>query len=258
MIGRRHFIMLLGGAAAVWPLAARAQQPAVPVVGLLNTRTAAATASQIGALRRGLSEAGFVEGRNLTIEYRWADDHIDRLPVLAADLVRRQVSVIVTENATTPAAKASTSTIPIVFISGANPIEAGLVTSLSRPGGNVTGVSFTSASLNPKRLELLHDLAPAPAIIASLWNPQARESDAELRDIEAAARALGRQALTLKPRPKVRSTPRSRRSSRLAPAHYLYLLMPFSTAAVANLSHSQRAMPYRQAIRCESTSWPAV
>jgi len=177
MIQRREFIAGLGGAAA-WPVAGSAQQRAMAVVGLLNTQTAASTAPQLAALRRGLSEAGFVEGRNLTIEYRWAEDQIGRLPELADDLVRRQVSVIITENATTPTAKTATSTIPIVFISGADPVEAGLITSLNRPGSNVTGVSFTSEPLNPKRLELLHNLTPKPAIVALLWNPQARQLDA--------------------------------------------------------------------------------
>ena len=153
---RRDFITLLGGAAAAWPLAARAQQPAVPVIGYLESKGAAASAYQEEAFRKGLSEAGFVEGRNVAIEYRWADDQLDRLPGMAADLVRRRVAAIVTPNSSTPAAIAATSTIPIVFVSGSDPVEDGLVTNLSRPGRNVTGVSYNSAALTARRLELLH------------------------------------------------------------------------------------------------------
>jgi putative ABC transport system substrate-binding protein len=195
---RRSFLTLLGGAAAAWPLAAKGQQPAMPVIGYLDSRVAGAASYQVEAFRRGLSEAGFVEGRNVTIEFRWAEDQLDRLLALAADLVSRRVAVIVTSNATTPAAKAATSTIPIVFVSGSDPVEAGLVTSLNRPGGNATGVSFTSTPLNPKRLELLHELVPKPALIAVLTDPNNRDSEDRLRDIEAAARALGRQILIVK------------------------------------------------------------
>ena len=189
---RREFITLLGGAAA-WPLAARAQQPAVPVIGYLESKGAAASAYQVEAFRKGLSEAGFVEGRNLAIEYRWADDRLDRLPGMAADLVRRRVAAIVTVNASTPAAIAATSTIPIVFVSGSDPVEAGLVTNLSRPGRNVTGVSYNSAALTARRLELLHELVPKPVIIAALMDPGSRRRDAELQSVEVEARALGRQ-----------------------------------------------------------------
>jgi putative ABC transport system substrate-binding protein len=196
---RREFITLVGGAAvAAWPLAARAQQPAMPVIGYLNSQEAAASSYQVAAFRQGLNEAGFVEGRNVAIEFRWADDQLDRLPALAADLVRRRAAVIVTSNATTPAAKAATSTIPIVFASGGDPVEAGLVTNLNRPGGNTTGVSFTASPLNPKRLELLHELVPKPAVIGLLWDPNGRDVEARLSDMEAAARALGRQILIVK------------------------------------------------------------
>jgi ABC-type uncharacterized transport system substrate-binding protein len=195
---RRKFITLLGGAAAAWPLAARAQQAAIPVIGFLHSGTAAASSYQVAPFRQGLNEAGFVEGRNMAIEFRWAEGRLDRLRDLAADLVHRQVTVIVTQNATTPAAKAATSTIPIVFVSGGDPVEAGLVTSLNRPGGNVTGVSFTSTPLNPKRLELLHELVPKPAVIALLLDPNVANSDAQLRNMEAAAHKLGRQILIVK------------------------------------------------------------
>jgi len=188
---RRDFIAGLGGAVA-WPLAARAQQPAMPVVGWLDS-TAASTADRLGAFRRGLSETGYVEGRNVAIEFRFAGDQLDRLPGLAADLVRRQVAAIVVNTATTVlAAKTATSTIPIIFVSGADPVEAGFVTSVNRPGGNVTGVSFTTGPLNPRRLQLLHELVPKPAVIAALMDSN---SQTQYRDLEASARALGRQIL---------------------------------------------------------------
>jgi putative ABC transport system substrate-binding protein len=198
---RREFITLLGGAAAVWPIAARAQQQVLPVVGWLDPRAPAAQSSNlIAAFRQGLNEAGFVEGRNVAFEFRWADNQLDRLPALAADLVRRRVAVIVSTNVSTPAAKAATSTIPIVFYSGSDPVESGLVTSLNRPGGNVTGVSVIASTLNPKRLELLHELVPKPAVIALLWDPtpDVRNVEAQLRDMEVAAHTLGRQILIVK------------------------------------------------------------
>jgi len=190
---RRDFITLLGGAAVGWPTGAQAQQPAVPVIGYLESKGAAASAYQVEAFRKGLSEAGFVEGRNVAIEYRWADDQLDRLPGMAADLVRRRVAAIVTPNSSTPAAIAATSTIPIVFVSGSDPVEDGLVTNLSRPGRNVTGVSYISTTLTPRRLELLHELVPKPVIIAALMDPGSRRRDAELQSVEVEARALGRQ-----------------------------------------------------------------
>jgi putative ABC transport system substrate-binding protein len=198
---RREFITLLGGAAMAWPQAARAQQrTATPVIGYLDSKVGAAASYRVSAFRQGLNEAGFVEGRNVAIEFRWAEDQLDRLPALAADLVRRGVAVVVTNNASTPAAMAATSTIPIIFISGDDPVETGLVTSLNRPGGNVTGVSFTASPLNPKRLELLHELVPKPAVTALLWDPNATDSEPQLRDVEGAARTLGRQILIVQAR----------------------------------------------------------
>jgi putative tryptophan/tyrosine transport system substrate-binding protein len=198
---RREFIAGLGGAAAAaWPFAARAQQrqPAMPVIGFLNSASADEYAPQVAAFGQGLQETGYIEGRNVAIEFRWAEDQIARLAELAADLVRRRVAVIVTENATTPAARAATSTIPIVFVSGADPVQAGHVTSLNRPGGNVTGVTFAADPLNAKRLELLHELVPKPALIAVLMYTNSPTLEGGLQDTESAARALGRQILILK------------------------------------------------------------
>ena len=167
---RRDFITLLGGAAAAWPLAARAQQPGVPVIGYLDQGTQEAAASFVAAFRRGLSQAGYVEGRDFAIEFRWGENDPDRLPELAADLVRRRVSLIAASESTlaTRAAKSATTTIPIIFVAGLDPIESGLVASLNRPGGNATGIVHMNAALGPKRLGLLHELLPDAAPIAVL------------------------------------------------------------------------------------------
>jgi putative tryptophan/tyrosine transport system substrate-binding protein len=194
---RREFITLLGGAAAAWPLAARAQQQAMPVVGFLGTASAGPFAHLVASLRRGLQETGFVEGRNVAIEYRWAEGQYERVPALAADLVRRQVAVIVTVGGETSAAaaKAATAAIPIVFNTGTDPVRLGLVASLARPGGNATGVNIFTTELAEKRLGLLRDLVPGVTTVAVLLNPNFATAVANVRESEGAARAIGKEVV---------------------------------------------------------------
>jgi len=195
-VKRREFITMLGGAVA-WPLAAPAQQPAMPVIGFLNSSSPQAYVGRLRAFQQGLSETGYVDGRNVAIEYRWAEDHYERLPAHAVELAGRQVSVIAaTPTVAALAAKAATTTIPIVFLFGGDPVEAGLVASLNRPGGNITGVSFLSGALGQKLLELLHELVPAATSIALLANP-ANPVAAKLTDFQEAARALSLRQLVL-------------------------------------------------------------
>ena len=191
---RREFIAMLGGSAA-WPLAARAQQPAIPTIGFLSTASPASIAPFVDGLRRGLEASGFVEGRNLAIEYRWAGNQYNRLPTLAAELVARQVAVIITGSATAAAlaAKAATSAIPIVFTIGADPVKAGLVDSMSRPGGNVTGVSYIANDLVTKQLQLLRALLPPSSVIGVLANPHNPNAAPDAERCQAAAASLGLQ-----------------------------------------------------------------
>ena len=196
---RREFITLLGGAVAAWPLAVRAQQAAMPVVGFLGSRSPDDSANLVAAFRAGLSETGFVEGRNVILEFRWAEDQYDRLPMLAADLVAHRVAVIAAAggNPAGLAAKAATTKIPIIFLTGADPVQFGLVKSLSRPDGNLTGVAVLTNTLAPKQLELLREVAPKATVAAFLVNPKNPLAESDTRDVQSAAGTTGQQILIL-------------------------------------------------------------
>ena len=189
-MNRREFMALLGGAAVAWPLVARAQQ-LIPVIGFLHTTSPTGWAPYVSAFRNGLREAGYVEGQNVTIEYRWAEGQNDRLPTLAADLIARKVAVIAANSASALVAKTATVTIPIVFQSGSDPVQLGLVSNLNRPGDNITGVSFFGTALEAKRLGLLHELIPQATVIRVLVNPNFPGTAFELRELQEGARTLG-------------------------------------------------------------------
>src|SRR5262249_50085189 len=196
MTGRREFITLLGGAAAC-PIAARAQQAAMPVVGLVRSTPAKPFAHIVTAFRQGLNEMGFVEGQNVEIKQRWADNQLDRLPGLVADLLRRQAAVIVCNGPAVEAARSATATTPIVFVIGGDPVTRGLVTSLNRPGGNLTGLTFFGNRLGAKRVEMLHELVPGTSIIAALVDPNFPEAVVESREVEEAARTIGQKIVSV-------------------------------------------------------------
>jgi putative ABC transport system substrate-binding protein len=197
---RRELLIALLGGAAAWPLAARAQEPGVPVIGFLEPRSPDGMTERLRAFRQGLKDTGYVEGENVAIEYRWADNQLDLLPALAADLVRRQVAVIATAGGAAPAlaAKATTTTTPIVFAVSEDPVKFGLVASLARPGGNATGINFFSTELVAKRLEILHELVPGGSRVAVLVNPAGPAAETTLKDVEPAARTMGLQIHVLK------------------------------------------------------------
>jgi ABC-type uncharacterized transport system substrate-binding protein len=194
ILKRREFITLLGGAAAAWPLAARAQQPAMPVIGFLDTRSPDVFIDRLRGFRQGLKETGYIEGENMAIEYRWAENQLDKVPMLVAELVRRQVIVASGGPFVVSAAKAATTTIPIIFLATEDPVRLGFVASLARPGGNLTGINFFSGELTAKRLELLRALVPAATSVGVLVNPaNATGTENTLRDVDLAARAMGLQ-----------------------------------------------------------------
>jgi putative tryptophan/tyrosine transport system substrate-binding protein len=197
-IRRREFIAALGGAAA-WPLRARAQQPAIPVIGFLGSRSPEDSATLVAGFHEGLAETGFVENRNVTIEFRWAEGHYDRLPVLSADLVSRQVAVIAAPGGIVAglAAKAAAAKIPIIFLTGADPVQFGLVSSFSRPEGNITGVAILTNTLAPKQLELLHEVVPTSTLVAFLVNPKNPITESDTRDVRSAANTTRQQILVL-------------------------------------------------------------
>src|SRR5262249_54933374 len=201
-VNRRSFITLLGSAAAAWPLAVRAQQPALPVIGFISSRSPDESASAVVAFRQGLAEAGYVEGQNVEIAYCWAEGHYDRLPMMAADLARRQVTAILATGGNPPvlAVKAATATTAIVFIIGSDPVAVGFVASLNRPGGNITGVSLFTSVLVSKRLELLRELVPAATIIAFLVTPDTSNARPDTAVMQAAAARLGQKLIVLSAR----------------------------------------------------------
>jgi ABC transporter substrate binding protein len=251
-IGRRKFLATLGGA-ATWPLAARAQQPAMPVVGFLRV-TLTDVPHYLTAFRQGLKEAGFVEGQNVAIEYRSAEGQIDRLSLLVADLLRRQVALIVAGNTPTAlAAKAATTTVPIVFVTGGDPVREGLVASLNRPGGNLTGISFISGELGAKQLGLLRELRPGAARIAVLVDPKWPITEPFVSQVRAAASAMGQQLIVA-----AKSRPPLQRSSNMGPTRCTWALARSSSPNGNGLSRWRPDTGFPRSIRGAKPSLPAA
>jgi putative ABC transport system substrate-binding protein len=251
---RREFITLLGGAAVGWPLAARAQQAAMPVIGFLRSTASEPFAHLVPAFRHGLNEEGFTEGQNVAIEQRWANNHLDRLPGLAADLIRRQVAVIVGNGIATEAARGATTTIPIVFVVGDDPVRMGLVASLNRPGGNLTGVTFFGGGqLGAKRLELLRELVPKAAVVAVLLDPD-YPFEIELPSLEAAARALGVQIVIVKAASEREIGAAFARIIETGAGAVLLGAARFSGANSRKSSRWRPAMRFRRSTNCAITS----
>ena len=258
MSTRREFITLLAGAAAAWPIAARAQQPAMPVIGFLHSASPGTNVDRLRGFHQGLQETGHVEGKNVAIEYRWAENQIDRLPALAADLARRQVAAIVTVAGGAFAAKAATTTIPIVFAIAGDPVSVGLVASLARPGGNLTGINFFNTEVSAKRLELLHELVPAAAHVAVLLNPTGPpDTETTLRDMEPAARALGVQIQVLSARTSREINAAFSTFVRNQPDALFVAPDPFSSAGVSNWRSRRRATQSPRHLRRVNMPKPA-
>jgi putative ABC transport system substrate-binding protein len=255
----RRDVLMLGGAAVAWPLAARAQQKAMPVIGFLSPGSSGPFAPFVAAFRQGLNEAGYVEGHNVLIEYRWAEGRYERLPALAADLVGRKVDVMMAGGPPAAhAAKNATSTIPIVFHAGADPITEGLVASLARPGGNLTGVSLMAAEIGPKRLELLSELVPQARVIALPINPNNSNAEPVMRELREAARARGVELPILRPTPKARSTPLLSPWSNCTWVRSSSAPTCSSPVGSSNSRRWHQIMPFRRSMSGASSLWPAV